>query len=105
MGRRRKSRKKISLKPKKRLPKVFTCPNCGATVVNVSVNKRLGRVRVLCSNCGLEAELDFSYGFLPVDYFSKFVDLYYQGMIKPRREAIISITKLTEDTDFEEKIE
>ncbi|MFB6470870.1 MAG: hypothetical protein TU36_006530 [Vulcanisaeta sp. AZ3] len=94
MGRRRKSRKKILLKPKKTLPKIFTCPHCGAQLVNVKIDKREGRVLVNCGNCGLEAEFNYIPGLLPVDYFNKFVDLYYQGSIKPKREVTISLTQL-----------
>jgi len=101
MGRRRKSRKKILLKPKKRIPKVFTCPNCGATVVNVNIDKKNEKVKVTCGNCGLEAEMNFIPGYLPVDYFNKFIDMYYQGSIKPKKEVIISVSELKEEV-FEE---
>jgi transcription elongation factor Elf1 len=94
MGRRRKSRKKVILKPKKTLPKIFTCPHCGAPVVNVKVDKKEGKVLVTCGNCGLEAEFNHIPGLLPVDYFNKFVDLYYQGVIKPKKEVTISLTQL-----------
>ncbi|OYT26405.1 MAG: hypothetical protein B6V02_01755 [Thermoprotei archaeon ex4572_64] len=97
MGRRRKSRKKVLLKPKKRIPKVFTCPNCGATVVNVNIDRRDERVKVTCGNCGLEAEMNLIPGYLPVDYFNKFIDMYYQGLIKPKREVIVSVSELKEE--------
>ncbi len=80
MGRRRKSRKKLLLKPKKTLPKIFTCPHCGAPLVNVKIDRKEGKVLVNCGNCGLEAEFNYIPGLLPpVDYFNKFVDLYYQA--------------------------
>jgi len=99
MGRRRKSRKKLLLKPKKTLPKVFTCPHCGAPLVNVKIDKKEGKVLVNCGNCGLEAEFNYIPGLLPVDYFNKFVDLYYQGSIKPKKEVTISLTQLTPQTN------
>ncbi|WP_054856962.1 hypothetical protein [Vulcanisaeta sp. JCM 16159] len=95
MGRRRKSRKKLMLKPKKTLPKIFTCPHCGAPLVNVKIDKKEGKVLVNCGSCGLEAEFNYIPGLLPVDYFNKFVDLYYQGQIKPKREVTVSLTQLT----------
>ena len=55
MGRRRKTRKRVLLKPKKKLPKVFTCPACGTGIVNVVTDKKSGQVRVKCGSCGLEA--------------------------------------------------
>ncbi|MGC8543227.1 MAG: hypothetical protein ACP5NQ_04750 [Vulcanisaeta sp.] len=95
MGRRRKSRKKVLLKPKKTLPKIFTCPHCGAPLVNVKIDKREGKVLVNCGNCGLEAEFNYIPGLLPVDYFNKFVDLYYQGSIKPKKEVTVSLSQLS----------
>ncbi len=94
MGRRRKSRKKALLRPKKTLPKIFTCPHCGAPLVNVKLDKKEGKVLVNCGNCGLEAEFNYIPGLLPVDYFNKFVDLYYQGQIKPKKEVTVSLTQL-----------
>ena len=95
MGRRRKSRKKLMLKPKKTLPKIFTCPHCGAPLVNVKIDRKEGKVLVNCGNCGLEAEFNYIPGLLPVDYFNKFVDLYYQGQIKPKKEVTVSLSQLT----------
>ncbi|ADN50159.1 hypothetical protein [Vulcanisaeta distributa] len=95
MGRRRKSRKKLLLKPKKTLPKIFTCPHCGAPLVNVKIDRKEGKVLVNCGNCGLEAEFNYIPGLLPVDYFNKFVDLYYQGQIKPKKEVTVSLSQLT----------
>ena len=99
MGRRRKSRKKLMLKPKKTLPKIFTCPHCGAPLVNVKIDRKEGKVLVNCGNCGLEAEFNYIPGLLPVDYFNKFVDLYYQGQIKPKKEVTVSLSQLTTKTN------
>ncbi|ADY01819.1 hypothetical protein VMUT_1615 [Vulcanisaeta moutnovskia 768-28] len=99
MGRRRKSRKKLLLRPKKTLPKIFTCPHCGAPLVNVKLDKKEGKVLVNCGNCGLEAEFNYIPGLLPVDYFNKFVDLYYQGQIKPKKEVTVSLSQLAPKTN------
>ena len=99
MGRRRKSRKKLLLKPKKTLPKIFTCPHCGAPLVNVKIDRKEGKVLVNCGSCGLEAEFNYIPGLLPVDYFNKFVDLYYQGQIKPKKEVTVSLTQLATKTN------
>ncbi len=94
MGRRRKTRKRIIARPQKRLPKIFTCPNCGSTTVNVKQDKKAGKVKVVCGNCGLEAEFEMIQGLMPVDYYNKFVDLYYQGQIVPKKEEVISLEQL-----------
>ncbi len=105
MGRRRKTRKRILLKPPKRLPKVFTCPNCGSTTVNVKQDKKAGKVKVICGNCGLEATFDIVPGLLPVDYYNKFIDLYYQGQIVPKKEEVVTLSELqtmVSETETEE---
>lgn len=93
MGRRRKTRKRRILKPPKKLPKIFTCPNCSSPT-NVVTNKKEGKVKVICGSCGLEAEFNLVDGLLPVDYYNKFVDLYYKGIIKPKKEVIVSLEEL-----------
>ncbi len=45
--------------------------------------------------------MNFIPGYLPVDYFNKFIDMYYQGSIKPKKEVIISVSELKEEV-FEE---
>ncbi len=101
MGRRRKTRKKILLRPPKKLPKIFTCPHCGATLVNVKIDKKAGKVVVTCGGCGLTAELNYVEGLLPVDYFNKFTDMYYQGLIQPK-ERVITISELAAESQEEE---
>ncbi len=86
MGKRRKTRKLI-VRPKRRLPTIFQCPYCGSTAVNVVMDKKAGKVRVVCGVCGLEAYFDKVNGFLPVDYYNKFVDLFYAGQIKPAKQV------------------
>lgn len=80
MGR-RKRRRKIRLVPKKRLPKIFQCPQCGNTSVSVIINKKEKKVFVKCSSCGLEAEFEYNPYLAEVDYYSKFLDAYEEGKI------------------------
>ncbi len=96
MGRRRK-RKRVIARPQRRLPKIFTCPNCGSVVVNVKQDKKKKKVKVICGNCGLEAEFELIEGLMPVDYYNKFVDLYYEGAIKPKKEEIVTLEQLSEE--------
>lgn len=75
MGR-RKSRKRIRVRPKRTLPKVFQCPKCGAVSVSVTVDKRGDVVHVVCASCGLSADFEYREHFHPVDYYAKFLDAY-----------------------------
>ncbi len=102
MGRRRK-RKRLIVRPQKKLPKIFTCPNCGSVVVNVKQDKKKKKVKVICGNCGLEAEFELVEGLLPVDYYNKFVDLYYEGVIKPKKEEIVTLEQLSGESGSEEE--
>ncbi|RFA96208.1 hypothetical protein [Pyrobaculum aerophilum] len=78
MGKRRR-RRKVILKPKRTLPKIFTCPHCGAQLV--SVKKTGNGYLVICGNCGLRYEFEERQGWMPVDYYNAFVDLYLEGKI------------------------
>ena len=78
MGKRRK-RRKVILKPKKTLPKIFTCPHCGAQLV--SVKKSEDGYLVICGNCGLSHIFHERPGWMSVDYYNAFVDLYLEGKI------------------------
>ncbi|MGC8994040.1 MAG: hypothetical protein ACP5J0_01470 [Pyrobaculum sp.] len=80
MGRRRRKRK-VLLRPKRTLPKIFTCPHCGAQLV--SVKKTEKGYLVICGNCGLRHEFEERAGWMPVDYYNAFVDLYLEGRIAP----------------------
>lgn len=104
MGRRRKTRRRRILRPPKKLPKVFTCPACGTGIVNVVTDKKSGQVRVKCGSCGLEATFPIMTGLLPVDYYNKMVDMYYQGLLKPKKEEVISISELAKQTVESEEV-
>ncbi|ABP51345.1 MAG: hypothetical protein QW677_06035 [Pyrobaculum sp.] len=80
MGKRRK-RRKVLLRPKRTLPKIFTCPHCGAQLV--SVKKTKNGYLVVCGNCGLSYEFEERQGWMHVDYYNAFVDLYLEGKISP----------------------
>lgn len=78
MGRRRR-RKTIKI-VRKRLPKYFICPRCGAHSVMVTVKE--GRIaKVKCSQCGLSADLPATESSHPVDIYCRFSDLFYAGQI------------------------
>ncbi len=52
MGRRR--RKKIIKPYKPKIPKVFTCPVCGATALNITIDKKKKEAIAKCASCDLE---------------------------------------------------
>ncbi len=81
MGKRRKSRKRALLRPRKRIPKIFTCPNCGNTSVIVKPDRKGGMVRVVCGECGIGATYEENRSKQTVDYYNAFVDDYYSGRV------------------------
>lgn len=89
MGR-RKSRRKISTRPRKTLPKVFQCPRCGTLSVNVSINKKDNKTRVVCSSCGLVEEFDYKEYYHSVDYYAKFLDSYEKNIQSSAESAAVS---------------
>lgn len=78
MARRRRREARVI---RKVIPKIFPCPKCGIQSVSVVENKALGKMRVVCGNCGLSAEFEPIKNIENVDYFNKFVDMYHSGEI------------------------
>jgi len=89
VGRRRKKYKKIQLlRPQRTLPTIFECPNCGARMLSVDLDKKQknekGEIlaKVKCGHCGLYAEMWVPQIFQAVDVYSKFLDAYLEGTIE-----------------------
>jgi len=85
MGRRRKKRKLIARRPKKTIPNIFQCPNCGKTSILIELSKPENGVKhavVKCGYCGLYAELDVPELFQNVDVYAKFLDGFYSGTLE-----------------------
>jgi transcription elongation factor Elf1 len=78
MGRRRRKVVKI---PKKQLPRIFLCPQCGQKAVKVTMEKGQGSALVQCGGCGLKAQFSVSPAMQPIDVYCKFTDNYY-GSVK-----------------------
>ncbi len=89
MGRRK--RKQVSPKRVKRVPKIFTCPECGEKSVKVTNIKKKGAfATVKCGNCGLTKEVLVNSISEPVDAFGDFIDIFYadQELIRLEKRII-----------------
>ncbi|MFX0021365.1 MAG: transcription elongation factor 1 family protein [Candidatus Hermodarchaeota archaeon] len=99
MGRRK--RKQVSPKRVKRVPKIFTCPECGEKSVKVTDLKKKGAfATVKCGNCGLTKEVLVNSISEPVDAFGDFIDIYYADQELQRLER--RIMRLKEDNEWGE---
>lgn len=76
MGRRR---RKVVRIPKKRLPKVFTCPRCGREAIRVQLLRNEQRAILRCGSCQLKSELPMKPAHGEVDIYSYFMDQWYTG--------------------------
>ena len=79
VGRRR--RKVIRL-PKKKLPKIFLCPNCSSEAVRVSIKKSEQIAEATCGNCGMGSVFSITRVDEPIDVYCKFTDKFYSGDMK-----------------------
>lgn len=99
MGRRK--RKQVSPKRVKRVPKIFTCPDCGEKSVKVTDIKKKGAfATVKCGNCGLTKEVLVNSISEPVDAFGDFIDIYYADQELQRLEK--RIQKLKDENEWGE---
>lgn len=91
MGRRK--RKQQSYKRVKRVPKIFTCPNCGEKSVKVENIRKSAIATVKCGYCGLNRDVIVNSISEPVDAFGDFIDIYYADQELQRLEKRISKLK------------
>ena len=98
MGRRK--RKQQGYKRVKRVPKIFTCPECGEKSVKVEGLKSAGIATVKCGNCGLTKEVLVNSISEPVDAFGDFIDIFYADQELQRIEK--RIKKLKNENEYGE---
>ena len=97
----RRKRKQVTPKRVKRVPKIFTCPECGEKSVKVTDLKKKGAfATVKCGNCGLTKEVLVNSISEPVDAFGDFIDVYYADQELQRLEK--RIQRLKEDNEWGE---
>ena len=82
MGRRRRRVIKVV---KKKLPSVFTCPQCGEEAIRVKLPQGAGAAIVQCGSCGLKQEFQAVPSNQVVDIYCMFTDTFY-GKNKPPAE-------------------
>ena len=98
MGRRK--RKQQSYKRVKRVPKIFTCPECGEKSVKVKNIRHSAIATVKCGHCGLSKEVLVNSISEPVDAFGDFIDVHYADQELQRLEK--RIIKLKIDNELGE---
>lgn len=99
MGRRK--RKQASPKRVKRVPKIFTCPDCGEKSVKVTnINKKGAFATVKCGHCGITKEVLINSISEPVDAFGDFIDIFYADQEIQRLEK--RILKLKQENQLGE---
>jgi len=91
MGRRK--RKQQSYKRVKRVPKIFTCPNCGEKSVKVENIRKSVIATVKCGHCGLTKDVLVNSISEPVDAFGDFIDIHYANQELQRLEKRIEKLK------------
>jgi len=91
MGRRK--RKQQTYKRVKKVPKIFTCPNCGEKSVKVENIRKSAIATVKCGHCGLTKEVLVNSISEPVDAFGDFIDIHYADQELQRLEKRIEKLK------------
>jgi transcription elongation factor Elf1 len=86
MGRRR---RKVVHIPKKRLPKLFSCPKCGKETVRVEIYRDQKRAIVACGACGVKEEFLIKPVQGEIDAYCMFTDKFYGS---PRKPSVAKIT-------------
>ncbi len=77
MGRRK---RKVIRAPKRKLPDIFLCHNCGNNAIRVVMIKMKQIAIINCGKCGLQAEFPITHAHeQPIDIYCKFTDKVSMG--------------------------
>ena len=71
--------------PRKRLPKIFSCPKCGKETVRVALFRDESRAEAGCSSCGYEEKFQVKPAQSEVDVYCMLTDRVYGP---PRRASL-----------------
>jgi|Deesub1362B_J571_1020462.scaffolds.fasta_scaffold00004_39 transcription elongation factor Elf1 len=77
MGRRR--RRKEFRPPPRKLPKIYTCPSCGAQTLVVKIDKKNMYAILKCGTCGISWNTDMKPYEEKIDVYNRFVDVFMSG--------------------------
>ena len=107
----RRKRKQVTPKRVKRVPKIFTCPECGEKSVKVEKTNRTKQIlqedgefknfpiaTVKCGNCESTKDVLMTSISEPVDAFGDYIDFYYADQEMLRLEK--RVQKLEEDREL-----
>ena len=72
----RKSRKVVKIQ-KKRLPKTFLCPKCGAQTISIELFADANSAIVSCRKCGIKEEFCIKPAHGEIDVYCMFTDKIY----------------------------
>ncbi|MCS7097171.1 MAG: hypothetical protein NZ926_01675 [Candidatus Methanomethylicia archaeon] len=78
----KKYKKKLPIRPPKKIPTVFQCPNCGKRSIKIDINENEGKARIGCGNCKVNMEINIPSIFTSVDAYGRFLDVYYSSREK-----------------------
>mgnify|MGYP001770644262 CR=1 FL=1 len=99
MGGRRK-RRKLILKPKPKIPKMFECPRCGRVMVTVKIKDGVAEVK--CGSCGLSDRFPVPPIYDEANAYATFLDRYLSGQVGETEEAEQKETKAEEGSSTDE---
>lgn len=78
MGRRRR-KKTVSPRVQRRLPNVFTCPNCGKDAIRIQYSRDRTEASVQCGSCHIHSTVKVNPVMESIDIYGDFVDQHSNG--------------------------
>jgi transcription elongation factor Elf1 len=93
------NRIKILVKDAKQLVNgPYMCPQCKKEILKILADPNKKEVYAFCP-CGVEEKLPYAPVFQPIDYYSKFMDIYKRRIFEARQKAYADAkAKVTQKT-------